>query len=123
MNVRCLNSKDQAFLKYGGRGITVSNEWLNFDNFKRDMLSSYKSGLTLERIDNNEGYSKNNCKWATRKEQANNRRSNHLFTYKGISDTLVNWANILRIKRSTLAQRFYVYGWSVERTLSEGMGI
>lgn len=122
MKQRCLNPHCNDYSNYGGKGIKVCKRWLDFSNFNRDMLSSYKDGLSLDRM-NNKGYSKENCRWATAKQQAENRTNTHLFSYKGISNTLTNWANILGIKRSTLAQRFYVYRWSIERTLSERVGI
>lgn len=72
---RCFNRKDPSFHHYGGRGITVCERWLDFENFRDDM-GERQVGLTLERINNEKGYEPSNCKWATRKEQSNNMRRN-----------------------------------------------
>lgn len=112
---RCYNTNEPAYPYYGGRGIAVSDEWHNFDNFIRDMGQKPKS-LTLERIDNNKGYSKENCKWATRETQANNRRNNRLFTFNGETKTISQWAKYVGMSPPFVFNRIHK-GWSEERAL------
>ena len=75
IKARCLNPNNAAYKNYGGRGITICEEWLKFEGFYEDMgLRPYK--LQIDRVDNNKGYSKDNCHWVTAKENSNNRRNN-----------------------------------------------
>lgn len=73
---RCTNKNHKYWQNYGGRGVRVCARWLKFENFLEDMGASYKEGLSLDRIDNDKGYNKTNCRWANHTDQARNRRSN-----------------------------------------------
>lgn len=104
MKARCYNSNNPAYKNYGQRGITICNEWLNDKNkfFEWAINNGYKDNLTIDRIDNNKGYSSNNCRWVTKKEQQNNKRNNCLITFNNETHTLSQWANILNVKISKL---------------------
>ena len=117
MLYRCNNKKSQMYKNYGGRGIMVCDEWNDFGVFKNDMISGYKQGLSIDRVDINSNYCKDNCRWATSLEQAQNTTRTRLFTLNGMSMTLTSWAKKLNKNRSTLSQRYYVYHWPIEKTL------
>lgn len=118
MTSRCNKPTDAAFERYGGRGITVCKRWLNVVNFVADMEAGYQPGLTIERIDNNKGYSRKNCRWATRSEQADNRRTGRYITFNGKTQSMRRWAEETGINEGTLRSRFDDSGWSVERALT-----
>lgn len=113
MKGRCLNTKDKRYKSYGGRGITICDRWLKFEGFYEDM-GDQPNGMTIERIDNDRDYNKDNCKWATMKEQAQNRRTNVILSYKGIDLNVTQWAEKLGINSDKLYYRLK-QGWSVDR--------
>lgn len=120
MKQRCGNPNNLSYKNYGARGITYPESWESFEGFKKDMGTSYKKGLTLERIDNSKSYSIDNCRWATRKEQANNKRSNIVLSFKGQSMPLAIWAEKLGVYFGTVRSRFY-RGMSVEEILKPSL--
>lgn len=117
---RCNRPNSPEYPRYGGRGITICPEWLSYNQFYDDMIDTYESGLTLDRIDNSKGYIPENCKWSTPKEQALNRRSNRYLTVNGETLTVKEWSIKTKIKYSTITQRIDYYGWTVERALGFG---
>lgn len=100
---RCQNPKAACFANYGGRGITV--EWQNFKEFYGDMGPRPSPKHTIERIDNTGPYSKENCRWATRTEQAHNKRNNRNITRNGKTQTLTEWARETGVSRDTIRAR------------------
>jgi hypothetical protein len=112
MKKRCCNINNPQYLHYGGRGIFICDEWLNYFVFKQwSYENGYNDFLTIERLDNNMGYSPKNCKWATYKEQANNKRSNHFITHNGKTKTISQWADFYNINQIILKRRLGL-GWS-----------
>lgn len=107
---RCMNKNAVGFHRYGGRGITVCDRWLLFDNFLADMGEQPKN-LSLDRVDNQKGYSPDNCKWATRKEQARNTRRNRMLTHNGKTQSLAAWAEETGIPPKVLADRVGKLKW------------
>lgn len=118
---RCYNKKRAAFKNYGGRGITVCERWQKFENFLEDMGTRPALDYTLDRIDNDRGYSKDNCKWSTRIEQANNKRNNIWIDYKGTAKTICDWERFLNFNPHVLYQRIFIYKWDVEKAFNTPM--
>jgi len=113
---RCTKQTDPtSWNRYGGRGITVCDEWLVFENFYADM-GDPPDRFSIDRKDNNGGYSKDNCKWVDRTTQQRNTRSNHVITINGVSKCASEWADIFHINRSTLYERLRS-GWEIEQAL------
>lgn len=122
MRQRCYDQNHIYFVHYGGRGITVCERWRNnFANFYEDMGKRPK-GKSLDRIDNSKGYSPENCRWATHREQALNTRRNRFLTINGITKTLSEWIETSGLKSSTVRQRYYVLKWPIEKSLTNPLG-
>ena len=122
MHERCERVKHPHYDAYGGRGINVCDEWkeyLPFAEWARN--NGYTDELTIDRIDVNGNYEPENCRWATRKEQSLNKRSNVFLEYNGKRKTLGEWAEEYNINRTTLTNRLR-RKWSVEKSLTYPVG-
>ena len=128
--IRCYSPKHKYYKNYGGKGIKVCDEWIcdgGLDNFYNWAI---KSGFTgeknekgynvqqLDRIDNSKGYSPENCRWATKIEQANNTKSNLIIEYNGEKDTLANWCRKLDMPYMTVFLRIHRRNWSVDKAFN-----
>lgn len=117
MRARCLDPNNNRYASYAGRGIKVCDRWLHsFENFLADM-GERPVGMTIERKDNDGDYCKENCRWATKAEQAVNKRDNHLVTLNGVTKTVSQWTELYGLNPKTVASRI-VYGWTGERLFS-----
>jgi hypothetical protein len=107
MKERCNNPHNKSFARYGGRGITVCEEWRNsFEVFYEWAIDNgYKEGLTIDRKDVNGNYEPKNCRWTTTAEQNRNYSKNHLITYQGETKCLSDWADYFGINRGTILFR------------------
>lgn len=118
MRSRCLDPRDNTYVLYGEKGIGVSPDWDTFERFWQDMGPSYFEEATIDRIDNTKGYSKDNCRWATRQEQSQNRRCVRRFAFNGNELTLSELSKETGIHRDTLYWRLVVKEWSLEKATS-----
>lgn len=111
---RCTRKTHEAYHNYGGRGITICDEWKKFEPFYEwGIANGYDDKLTLDRIDVNGNYEPSNCKWSTYKEQGNNRRTNTLMTFNGETKTQSMWADETGISYDVISHRLK-RGWSVQ---------
>lgn len=117
MKDRCLNPDDQRYADYGGRGIRICDRWMKFENFRDDMLPTYKPGLTIDRKDNDGNYEPSNCRWATCLEQVYNRRNTVSVTLHGERLTVLEIARRTGLGVEVIRQRIY-NGWSAERVMN-----
>jgi len=124
---RCLNPNHHAYNRYGGRGITICDSWLSsYTNFYSDMGYSHEQHVKIhgeadtciERVDNNKGYSLDNCTWATRLEQSNNRNFVKKFTFNGETLSLAECARKTGLAYKTLRDRIVKYKWPLEKALT-----
>lgn len=113
-------SKYHNYHLYGGRGIIVCDRWHDFKEFYADM-GNCPINMSLDRIDNNGNYEPSNCRWASAKEQSNNKRTNTLIAFNGQTKTMKQWAEEFNIPYERLCQRIKRDRWPIERALSVGV--
>jgi hypothetical protein len=115
---RCTNKNNPDYSDYGGRGITVCDRWLSsFEAFYQDMGPKPTSDHSIDRRENDKGYYKDNCRWATKLEQANNRRNNVHYEYNGITKTVSEWSKEYGIEYNKFYARLIQYGWDFDRAV------
>lgn len=117
MHRRCTPG-DREAANYADRGISVCERWASFANFLADMGPRPSSGHSIDRIDNNGDYEPSNCRWATRTEQARNRRSNRIISALGYDRSIGEWTELLGASHSLIWHRLRL-GWPPERAVSE----
>lgn len=119
MRGRCYNKNEFAYKDYGGRGITICEEWKNdFISFYNwSMSNGYQENLSIDRINVNGNYEPSNCRWSDKITQANNTRTNRLLTYNGETHTMAEWSRLTGISQDNIYNRLR-YGWSIEETLT-----
>lgn len=115
MHQRCYNPKDKHYQDYGGRGISVCDEWMTFDAFLSDM-GLRPTGCSLDRIDGSGNYFPSNCRWADKYTQAQNRRTVILIEFNGQKRCVAEWSRLLGINRRTIQARYYK-GWPTHEIL------
>lgn len=115
---RCEDTSDPSYDRYGGRGVSVCPEWHEFQAFVRDMGERPSLDYSIDRYpDNNGDYEPSNCRWASRSQQATNRRSTHWITFNGHTKTLTEWGKDLGTTPATVLARLR-HGWSTERAVT-----
>jgi len=117
MILRCTHKKDTNYHRYGGRGITICDKWLKFEGFYEDM-GDCQEKMSLDRINVNGNYEPNNCRWATFKEQQNNRRDNYFIEFNGLRKTLSEWSDYTGINYVTIQSRIKLLHWDVGKALT-----
>ena len=115
MKARCCDPKQISYPLYGGKGVTVCDRWMTFENFVEDM-SPRPTGTSLDRIDGNGPYCKENCRWATAVEQGRNKSNNRLVTIYGLTKPVSFWTEISLVPAKTIYARLD-YGWNGKRAV------
>ena len=120
MKGRCYNPNNNRYKYYGGRGITVCDEWKNdfMAFYDWSITHGWKEGLTIDRIDVNGNYCPENCRWIPLSDQMGNRTNSRYLTFNGETKTLAQWSKISGISSDTISNRLN-RGWSVEDALNK----
>lgn len=119
MRQRCEKPRSSGYRKYGAKGIRVCDEWSSFEVF-RDWAyaNGYTEELTIDRIDPHGNYEPSNCRWATQKDQQNNRTNNVKLTYKGATHSIEEWSKLTNLSWRVIYDRHY-RGWDVDRIFEQ----
>lgn len=121
MKSRCYNKNNYRYKNYGGRGITVCDEWLGKNGFSKFAKWSFENGysdvLTIDRINNDGNYEPSNCRWVDNYVQANNKSTNRLLSYKGKVQNVKQWSEETGLPYGVIYSRINKLGWSVEKAL------
>lgn len=116
MKSRCLNENDPSYFRYAGRGITLCEPWLKFENFYADMGDRPGVDYSIDRIDNNKGYCKENCRWLETKLQCRNRRTNKWVKWEGKNILMCDLIRMYKINKAAVYGRLH-RGWTLEKAL------
>lgn len=121
MLARCYRPSNKSYKYCGAKGITICDEWLKNKSkfFEWAENNGYNKNLTIDRIDNQKGYSPDNCRWVDRKTQDRNRTSNVFITYNGETLCRADWEKRLGFRLGLLKQRIDWLGWSIEKALTK----
>lgn len=115
---RCYYKKGEDYPRYGGRGIKVCDRWkYSFSNFWNDMNDGYKQDLSLDRINNDGDYCKENCKWSTNTEQSRNRRGNIFVSINGVKISFTELSEFFGIRTQKLYDRIFILNWDIKKAI------
>lgn len=115
---RCTNKNNIFFSRYGGRGISVCERWMSFDNFINDMGFRPTLNHSLDRINNDGNYYPENCRWTTQSKQLRNTSVNRLITFNGVTKCLAEWSDETGLSSAVIKQRIDVLGWSIDEAFT-----
>jgi hypothetical protein len=119
MKDRCSNPNNKKYHLYGGKGISVCDDWQKFEPFYQWAIGNgYREGLSIDRIDGNGDYCPENCRWVDYITQNNNLRSNTHITFQGRKQTIAEWCRELNLDYHIVLCRIRSYGWAVDRALT-----